>query len=129
MEPNKIHFNWIINEKVDIDTCVESFQDMFAEDEEPQIAYKTLSDYVIFTNKRIFIRDISKTILASKRLETHIIPYSSIHMIAFTNENHTDPNDYVTSFMVWTRVGTVRLDFKHDFDFELFNKVIAKKFM
>ncbi len=129
MEPNKVHFNWIFNEKVDVNECVENFKDMFAEDETPQIAYKTLSDFAIFTNKRIFIRDISKTMLASKRLETHIIPYSSIQMLAFTNENHNDPNDYVTSFMVWTKVGTVRLDFKREFDFDLFNKVIGKKFM
>ncbi len=129
MEPNKVHFNWIFNEKVDIDTCIKGFEQMFAEDEVAQVAYKTLSDYAIFTNKRIFIRDISKTMLASKRLETHILPYSSIQMLAFTSENETDPSDYTTSLMVWTRVGTVRMDYKCHFDFELFNQVLAKKFM
>ncbi len=129
MEPTRVHFNWIFNEQVEVNTCVKDFEDMFAEDEVAYTAYKTLSDYAIFTNKRIFIKDISKSILASKRLETHIIPYNSIEMLAFTNENDPDPNDYVASLMVWTRVGTVRLDYKCHFDFELFNKVIAKRFM
>ncbi len=129
MEPTRVHFNWIFNEQVELDMCIEQFKEMFAEDEVAHSAYKTLSDYAIFTNKRIFIRDISKSILASKRLETHIIPYSSIEMLAFTNENEVDPNDYVASLMVWTRVGTCRLDFKAHFDLELFNKVIARRFM
>ncbi len=129
MEPTRVHFNWIFNEQVGVNTCVGEFETMFAEDEVAYSAYKTLSDFAIFTNKRIFIRDISKSILASKRLETHIIPYSSIEMLAFTNENETDPNDYVVSLMVWTRVGTCRLDFKCHFDLEVFNKVIGKSFM
>ncbi len=129
MEPTRVHFNWIFNENIDVENCVAGFKEMFAEDEVAFIAYKTISDFAIFTNKRIFIRDISKSILASKRLETHIIPYSSIEMLAFTNENETDVNDYKASLMLWTRVGTCRLDFKGHFDFELFNKVIGKRFM
>ncbi len=129
MEPTRVHFNWIFNESVEIESCVAEFKSMFAEDEVAFIAYKTLSDFAIFTNKRIFIRDISKSILASKRLETHIIPYNSIEMLAFTNENEKDVNEYTMSLMLWTRVGTCRLDFKCHFDFELFNKVIGKRFI
>lgn len=115
-------FNWMFTEKVNPDELGLDLDQFLVEGEEIVTAYKTVRDIAIFTTKRVVVRD--KQGITGKKIETYTIPYKSIHMFSVENAGTFDLTSEVT---LWTKSGTIKLNFKKDFDINLVNSIIAKE--
>lgn len=115
-------FNWMFTEKVNPDELGLDLEQFLVEGEEIVTAYKTVRDIAIFTTKRVVVRD--KQGITGKKIETYTIPYKSIHMFSVENAGTFDLTSEVT---LWTKSGTIKLNFKKDFDINLVNSIIAKE--
>lgn len=87
--------------------------DMLVSGEEAIVAYKTVRDSAVLTNKRIIIRDEQG--LTGQKVENYSIPYSSIIM---WSTGHTEVD-------LWTRAGHYRINLEKGVNIGKFDKYIA----
>lgn len=65
------------------------------------VAYKTIRDIAIITNKRIIVAD--KQGLTGKKVEIYTIPFKSINM--YSTENAGSFLDFNAELELWTKAG------------------------
>ncbi|QFT87792.1 hypothetical protein FIU87_03920 [Bacillus sp. THAF10] len=96
-------------------------KDILIEDEIPEVAYKTIRDVAVVTNKRIIIAD--KQGLTGKKVEVYTIPFKSIVMYSSENGGMLDAN---AELELWTRAGTFKLNINKKVDIRKLDRLIAK---
>jgi len=75
---------WTFTQEIDVPNSV---SDLLIAGEKAQIAYKTIRDTAVVTNKRIIISD--KQGITGKKVEVYTIPFKSIIMYSSENGVHS----------------------------------------
>ena len=94
---------------------------MLANGEVPHVAFKTLRDSAVFTNKRLIVRDAQG--LTGKKVEVYSLPYSSINM--WSSENAGKMLDFNAELELWTRAGHVKIKIGRNLDVRALDRLIA----
>lgn len=116
METSK--FNWIFNKKCEVPADVQKF---LVVGEEAKVAYKTVRDIAIFTNKRLIIRDAQG--LTGSKVEMYSIPYNSINM--WSTENGKGVLNFTSEVELWTRAGHMKINLAKGIDMIEFEKMLS----
>lgn len=103
-------------------TVPDSVKQILIAGEEPKIAYKTIRDVAVVTNKRIIIAD--KQGITGKKVEVYTIPFKSIVM--YSSENAGTLLDFNAELELWTRVGRFKLNLKKGVDIRALDRIIAE---
>lgn len=109
---------WTFTQEIDVP---DSVQELLVAGEEAQVAYKTVRDTAVVTNKRIIISD--KQGLTGKKVEVYTIPFKSIIMYSSENGGTFDVN---TELELWTRAGRFKLNLAKKVDIRKLDKIIAE---
>lgn len=99
----------------------EDIYQVLAEGEVPFVAFKTMRDAAVFTNKRMIIRDAQG--LTGKKVEMYSLPYSSIHM--WSSENAGGFFDADSELELWTKVGRMKLRIGRGLDIRAIDRLIS----
>lgn len=109
---------WTFVQEIDVP---ESVKDLLIEGEVAKVAYKTVRDTAVVTNKRIIISD--KQGLTGKKVEIYTIPFKSINMYSTENAGTFDAN---AEIQLWTRAGNFKLNLNKRVDIRKLDKIIAE---
>ena len=96
-------------------------QTILVEGEQPVVAYKTLRDVAVVTNKRIIVAD--RQGLTGKKVEIYTIPFKSIVMYSSENAGAIDFN---AELELWTRVGKFKLRLGRGVDVRKLDRIIGQ---
>ena len=96
-------------------------QNILVEGEHAEVAYKTIRDVAVVTNKRIIIAD--KQGLTGKKIEIYTIPFKSIVMYSSENAGVIDFN---AELELWTRVGNFKLRLARGVDIRKLDRIIGQ---
>lgn len=102
-------------------TVPSEVREILIDGEEPAIAYKTIRDVAVVTNKRIIIAD--KQGITGKKVEIYTIPFKSIVMYSSENAGKIDFNSEIE---LWTRVGKFKLNLKKGVDIRKLDRLIGQ---
>jgi|SRR6188768_710532 len=91
------------------------------EGEQVFVAYKTLRDVAVVTNRRIVIAD--RQGLTGKKVEIYTIPFKSIVM--YSSENGGGMLDFNAEIQLWTRAGLFKLKLNKGVDIRKLDRLIA----
>lgn len=108
---------WTFSQEVPVP---EDIRDLFIDGEEAQIAYKTVRDVAVVTNKRFIIAD--KQGITGKKVEVYSIPFKSIDMYSTENAGRLDLNAEIE---LWTRTGRMKINLGRGVDIRKLDKIIA----
>lgn len=95
-------------------------QELLVPGETPVVAYKTIRDSAIITDKRLIMRDAQG--LTGKKVEIYSLPWKSVNMWSSENAGHFDFN---CELEFWTRAGHVKLCLKKGIDVRKFDRIVA----
>jgi len=95
--------------------------DLLIDGETAIVAYKTIRDSAVFTNKRLIVRDAQG--LKGKKIEVYSLPYTSIDM--WSTENAGSFLDFNAEVELWTKVGHIKVNLKKGIDIRKFDKLIS----
>lgn len=109
---------WTFTQEIDVP---DSVKDLLVPGEVAQIAYKTVRDTAVVTNKRFIISD--KQGLTGKKVEVYTIPFKSI--IMYSSEN-AGTFDFNTELELWTTLGKFKVNLAKKVDIRKLDKVIAE---
>lgn len=109
---------WTFTQEIDIP---DSINDLLIAGEEAHIAYKTIRDVAVVTNKRIIISD--KQGMTGKKVEVYTIPFKSIIMYSSENGGTFDLN---AELELWTKAGKFKLNLNKKVDIRKLDKLIAE---
>lgn len=109
---------WTFTQEIDIP---DSINDLLITGEEAHIAYKTIRDVAVVTNKRIIISD--KQGMTGKKVEVYTIPFKSIIMYSSENGGTFDLN---AELELWTKAGKFKLNLNKKVDIRKLDKLIAE---
>lgn len=109
---------WTFTEEVPVPDTV---KEMLIEGEEAKVAYKTIRDVAVVTNKRLIIAD--RQGLTGKKIEVYTIPFKSIVMYSSENGGTFDFN---SELELWTKVGHFKLNLNKKVDVRKLDKMIAE---
>ena len=98
---------------------------MLVEGEIPVIAYKTIRDVAIFTNKRAIVRDAQG--LTGKKVEIYSLPYTSINM--WSSENSGKIFDFNSELELWTKAGHIKIKLDKKCDIRKLDQVLANEIL
>lgn len=96
-------------------------QNILVEGECTEVAYRTIRDVAVITNKRIIIAD--KQGLTGKKIEIYTIPFKSIVMYSSENAGAIDFN---AELELWTRVGNFKLRLARGVDIRKLDRIIGQ---
>ncbi|MFZ7121345.1 MAG: PH domain-containing protein [Eubacteriaceae bacterium] len=99
-----------------------NISDILIDGEEVEIAYKTIRDVAVVTNKRIIIAD--KQGITGNKVEVYTIPFKSIVM--YSSENAGKLLDWNAELQFWTKAGSFKLNLKKGVDIRKLDKIIGK---
>ena len=108
---------WTFSQEVPVP---EDIRVLFIDGEEAQIAYKTVRDVAVVTNKRFIIAD--KQGITGKKVEVYSIPFKSIDMYSTENAGRLDLNAEIE---LWTRTGRMKINLGRGVDIRKLDKIIA----
>ncbi|MFZ7133099.1 MAG: PH domain-containing protein [Eubacteriales bacterium] len=111
--------NWTFISETNVPNDI---KDILVEDELVEIAYKTIRDVAVVTNKRIIIAD--KQGITGKKVEVYTIPFKSIVM--YSSENAGTLLDFNAEIQLWTRAGNFKLNLKKGVDIRKLDKIIGQ---
>src|SRR5699024_8702594 len=111
-------FEWTFYEEVEIPDDIDS---LLIEEESAHVAYKTVRDVAVVTNKRFIIAD--KQGITGKKVEIFTIPFKSIDMYSTENGGRLDLNAEIE---LWTRSGQFKLKVNKKIDIRKLDKIIAE---
>lgn len=97
---------------------------ILVEGEEPIIAYKTVRDVAVITNKRLMIGD--KQGITGKKMEIYTIPFKAVDIYSTENAGTFDLNSEIT---LWTRHGTFKLNLNRKVDVRKLDRIIAQNLL
>lgn len=109
---------WTFFEEAEVPKAVE---EILVDGENVEIAYKTIRDVAVITNKRIIIAD--RQGLTGKKIEVYTIPFKSIIMYSSENGGLLDFN---AELELWTRVGKFKLNLSKKVDIRKLDRIIGK---
>lgn len=97
--------------EIDIGKLEREFENILADNERIEKAYKVIRDMFVFTNKRLVLVD--KQGLTGKKVEYHSIPYSSVSHFSVESMGHLDLE---AELNIWVRGMTepISKEFKED---------------
>ncbi|WP_010171052.1 PH domain-containing protein [Bacillus coahuilensis] len=95
--------------------------EVLIEGEEALVAYKTVRDVAVVTNKRILIAD--KQGITGKKVEVYSIPFKSIDMYSTENSGTFDTNSEI---QLWTKAGMFKLNLNKKVDVRKLDRIIAE---
>lgn len=87
-----------------------------------EVAYKTIRDVAVVTNKRIIIAD--KQGITGKKVEVYTIPFKSIVM--YSSENAKGILDFNAELELWTRAGRFKLNLRKGIDIRKLDRLIGQ---
>lgn len=93
---------------------------LLVQGEQPHVAYKTMRDSAVFTDKRLIVRDAQG--LTGKKIEVYSLPYSSITMWSSENAGTFDVN---AELELWTRAGHIKIKLGKNVDIRRLDQLIA----
>lgn len=96
-------------------------EELMVAKERPIIAYKTIRDVAIITNKRFIIRDAQG--FTGKKVEIYSIPFKSINMWSTENTGRLDFNSEIE---LWTRAGRLKINLAKGVDVRKIDRIMAK---
>ncbi len=96
-------------------------QDILVEGEVTELAYKTIRDVAVVTNKRLIIAD--RQGITGKKVEVYTIPFKSINMYSTENAGKLDLN---AELELWTRAGKFKLNLNKKVDIRKLDRIIGK---
>ncbi|MDN4606139.1 PH domain-containing protein [Sporosarcina highlanderae] len=108
---------WTFTEEVPVPSEI---KEMLIEGEVAEVAYKTIRDVAVVTNKRFIIAD--KQGLTGKKVEIYTIPFKSINMYSSENAGRIDFNAEIE---LWTKAGKFKLNLNKKVDVRKLDKIIA----
>ncbi|MBT2583807.1 PH domain-containing protein [Planococcus sp. ISL-109] len=109
---------WTFVQEIDVP---ESVKDLLVDGEVAKVAYKTVRDTAVVTNKRIIISD--KQGMTGKKVEVYTIPFKSINMYSTENGGTFDMNSEIE---LWTKAGKFKLNLNKKVDIRKLDKIIAE---
>lgn len=109
---------WIFHEEVPVPREV---NEILVEGEIPEVAYRTIRDVAVITNKRIIISD--KQGITGKKTEVYTIPFKSIVM--YSTES-AGTFDFDAEIELWTRAGKLKLRINKKVDIRKLDRLIGK---
>ena len=108
---------WTFTEEVPVP---ENIKELLIEGEEAEVAYKTIRDVAVVTNKRFIIAD--KQGLTGKKIEIYTIPFKSINMYSTENAGRLDLNAEIE---LWTKAGKFKLNLGKKVNIRKLDTIIA----
>lgn len=114
----KALMEWTFIEEVPVPAEI---REVLIDGEVPEVAYRTVRDVAVVTNKRFIIAD--KQGLTGKKVEIYTIPFKSIDMYSSENAGLLDFN---AEIQLWTRLGTFKLKLNKDVDIRKLDRLIAQ---
>ncbi|MGM0866319.1 MAG: PH domain-containing protein [Bacillota bacterium] len=93
---------------------------MLIEGERAEVAYKTVRDVAVVTNKRIMIA--GRQGITGEKLEVYTIPFKSIIMYSSENGGALDIDAEIE---LWTKVGKLKLSLNKKVDIWKLDRMIA----
>lgn len=108
---------WTFYEEVPVPREVE---ELLIEGEEAVVAYKTIRDVAVVTNKRFIIAD--RQGITGKKVEIYTIPFHSIIMYSSENAGRLDFNAEIE---LWTKAGNFKLNLNRKVDVRKLDRIIA----
>ena len=97
-------------------------QKILIDGEKVEVAYKTIRDAAVVTNKRIIIAD--KQGITGKKVEVYTIPFKSI--IMYSSENAGGILDFNAEIDLWTRAGRLKLKLAKGIDIRKLDRLIGQ---
>ncbi|MBR3317351.1 MAG: PH domain-containing protein [Atopobiaceae bacterium] len=94
--------------------------DVLAPGEVPQIAFKTVRDVAVFTNRRLIVRDSQG--ITGKKVEQYSLPWDAVDMWSSENAGHLDLDSEI---QLWTRAGNITIELKRGADVRAIDRIIA----
>ncbi len=108
---------WTFTEETSVPS---EMMDILVEGENPEIAYKTIRDVAVVTNKRLIIAD--RQGLTGKKVEVYTIPFKSIIMFSSENGGMLDMN---AELELWTKAGKLKLNVSKKVDIRKLDRIIG----
>jgi hypothetical protein len=108
---------WTFTEEAEVPPEV---LDILVDGESPEIAYKTIRDVAVVTNKRLIIAD--RQGLTGKKVEVYTIPFKSIIMYSSENAGKLDLN---AELELWTKAGKLKLNVSKKIDIRKLDRLIG----
>lgn len=94
--------------------------DILIDGEHAEVAYKTMRDVAVVTNKRIIIAD--RQGITGKKVEVYTIPFKSIIMYSSENGGMLDLN---AELELWTKAGKFKLNLNKKVDIRKLDRLIG----
>ncbi|WP_243292783.1 PH domain-containing protein [Bacillus sp. FJAT-47783] len=110
--------SWTFYEEVPVPREIE---EILIDDESVEVAYKTVRDVAVVTNKRFIIAD--RQGLTGKKVEIYTIPFNSIIMYSSENGGMLDAN---AELELWTKAGCFKLNLNKKVNIRKLDRIIAK---
>ncbi|MGL5049289.1 MAG: PH domain-containing protein [Fusobacteriaceae bacterium] len=85
------------------------------------VAYKTLRDVAVITNKRIIVAD--KQGITGKKVEVYTVPFKSIIMYSSENAGFMDFN---SELELWTKAGKIKINLSRGVDIRKLDRIIGE---
>ncbi|GGI12955.1 PH domain-containing protein [Gottfriedia solisilvae] len=96
-------------------------KEILVEGEVAEVAYKTIRDTAVVTNKRLIIAD--KQGITGKKVEVYTIPFKSI--IMYSSENAGGLLDFNAELELWTKAGHFKLNLDKQIDIRKLDRIIG----
>lgn len=112
---------WTFYEETSV---TKEIQEMLIDGEYAAVAYKTVRDVAVVTNKRFIIAD--KQGITGKKVEIYSIPFKSINMYSTENGGRFDVNAEIE---LWTRAGKFKLNLNKKVDVRKLDRLIAEQIL
>lgn len=108
---------WTFYEETQVPTEIYT---ILVDGEKPEVAYKTVRDVAVVTNKRIIIAD--RQGITGKKVEVYTIPFKSIIMYSSENGGMLDLN---AELELWTKAGKFKLNLNKKVDVRKLDRIIG----
>jgi hypothetical protein len=109
---------WTFHEEVPVPSDIEN---ILIDGEEAAVAYKTVRDVAVVTNKRIIIAD--RQGFTGKKVEVYTIPFKSVIMYSSENGGTFDLN---AELELWTKAGNFKLNLNKSVDIRKLDRLIGQ---
>jgi hypothetical protein len=106
--------------EADVADVDQQLEQILADDEQVERAFRLVRDLLIFTNRRFILVD--RQGMTGKKVEIYSLPYSSINMWSSENAGKLDWNSEIE---LWTRAGHIKIKLNKGADVRRLDSLIA----